>query len=173
MKYQSQLLISIVLLAPLFLLITGCDEQKDQKMQDKNIEAIESVLQKSLTGPDNELKKNFSSEEFTESINKYNEDHFSDFFTDQTSYIDFVNNYGAVLMTMPIRNEYTLKVKDIEYEKVNSDETIYNFSVDLEYQKEGNQESKTEIVSGQASLNDKHKIKNMIIRLDELWSSFE
>lgn len=76
-------------------------------------------------------------------------------------------------MTMPIRNEYTLKVKDIEYEKVNSNETIYNFSVDLEYQKEGNQESKTEIVSGQASLNDKHKIKNMIIRLDELWSSFE
>ncbi|MDQ0970777.1 hypothetical protein QFZ31_000655 [Neobacillus niacini] len=63
---------------------------------------------------------------------------------------------------------YKFKIKNIEYEKVNAKDSVYNFSIEVQLQKEGSEKSKIEIVNGQANLNDEHKIEDMLIRTKDL-----
>jgi len=168
-------LFATALFALLLLMLAGCIEKKETQTQDENIKTIEAVLQNSLTGPSDELKQilDKESEEKFEALNQYNENLFKDYFANETSYTEFVNSYGSTLMIQAgVNGEqydyYNFKINNIEYEKVDAKDSVYNFSVELQFQKEGSEKSKVEIVNGQANLNDEHKIEEMLIRDKDL-----
>jgi hypothetical protein len=62
-------------------------------------------------------------------------------------------------------------VKDINFEKTDSNENIFNFTVELEYQKEGSELPETGMVEGQADLNEEYKIENIMVNKN-LWETF-
>lgn len=167
MKKQT---LVIALLVSIQLLMAGFTEKTETKRQDENIVTIEAVLQNALTGPNEELKKVFNSGSIEDTV-QYDKNHFEEYFANETAYMEFVNSYGAVLMIEPIRSDYKLKVRSIEYEKTDSKEIIYNFSVDLQYQNEDSEKSKVEVIIGQANLNEEHKIEDILIRIDALLGS--
>ncbi|MGJ9459882.1 hypothetical protein [Oceanobacillus sp. CF4.6] len=131
--------------------------------QEENIRSIEAVLQNALTGPSDEFKKVFNSEELIDLV-KHEEELYKDYFADDMAYLDFVMNNGSRIMIEAARNDYKLKVKNIEYEKTESEEIIYNFTVELQYQQVGRESSGVESVTGQANLNEEHKIEDILIR---------
>ncbi|MFD1849926.1 hypothetical protein [Oceanobacillus bengalensis] len=169
MKKQMYKLFVIALFTPLLLLVVGCTET-ETKVQDENIKSIEAVLQNALTGPSEELKQMLESKGL-EDLVQYEENLYKDYFANDTSYLEFVNSYGSTLMIEPTRNQFKLKIKNIEYEKTDSKENIYNFTINLQYQKEGSEESEVEMVSGEANLNDEHKIEYMEIGIGDFLSS--
>lgn len=172
MKKQTYKLFVIALFASLLLLTAGCTGNAEQETQDENIETIESVLQKALTGPNDELKKIFNNGEVGEILVQYDKDHFEEYFATETSYVEFVSqNNGSGILIQAMKYDYNFKVKNIEYEKTESEEIIYDFTVELQYQKEGSEKSEVEIVTGQANLNEEHKIEDMEIRIGEFLAS--
>jgi hypothetical protein len=56
---------------------------------------------------------------------------------------------------------------------MDSKEINYNFSVELQYQKEGSDLSEVEMVTGQANMNEEYKIERMLIRIEDVWSTFD
>jgi hypothetical protein len=146
---------------------------KETKTQDENIQTIETVLKNSLTGPSDEFKQIIDQTEWVEPLRQYEENRYRKYFANDTSYMEFVNNYGAVLMNTPLRNGYQLKVKNIEYEKIDAKDMVYNFSVELQYQKEGTELWEVETVNGQANLTVEHKIEGMVIRINDFLGSLE
>jgi hypothetical protein len=144
-----------------------------KETQDENVRTMEAVLQNALTGPSDELKDIINQTEWIEPLRQYEENRYKKYFSDDTSYMDFVNSYGAVLMNTPLRNGYQFKVKNIEYEKIDAKDMVYNFSVELQYQKEGSELSEVEIVKGQANLTEEHKIEGMVIRINDFFGSLE
>lgn len=157
----------------LLLLLVGCTEDKVTKAQDENIQTIEAVLQNSLSGPSDELKEilNKKSGEKVEAFDQYEEKQFRDYFADETSYAEFVNNYGSILMIPSNGDAYQFKINHIDYEKVDAKDHVYDFSVELQLQNENSGESLVENVTGQANLNDEHKLETMLIRTEDLYQS--
>ncbi|MEH7246835.1 hypothetical protein V7114_08660 [Neobacillus niacini] len=157
----------------LLLMVVGCTEKKETKTQDENIKTIEAVLQNSLTGPSDEMKQILNSESGKkfEALNQYEQKLFKDYFANETSYTDFLNSYGSLVMIQPNSDYYNFKIKNIEYEKVDAKDSVYNFSVELQFQKEGSEKSEAGIVTGQANLTEEHKIEGMLIRTKDFWSS--
>lgn len=150
--------------------------ENETKTQDKNIQTIEAVLQNSLTGPSDELKQilDKDSEEKFVALNQHNENLFKDYFANEMAYTEFVNSYGSTLMVQSNGVNivyYKFKIKNIEYEKVDAKDIVYNFSVELQLQREGSEKAKIEIVNGQANLNEENKIEDMVIRTKDLSNS--
>ena len=145
----------------------------ETKTQDENIQTIEAVLKNSLTGPSDEFKQIIDQTEWVEPLQQYEENRYKKYFSDDLSYMEFVNSYGAVLMNTPLRNGYQLKVKNIEYEKIDAKDMVYNFSIELQYQKEGTELWEVETVNGQANLTEEHKIEGMVIRINDFLGSLE
>ncbi|WP_404452122.1 hypothetical protein LG329_17495 [Virgibacillus necropolis] len=170
MKKQTYRFFVTVLFASLLLLLVGCTEKTETKTQDENIQTIEAVLQKALNGPSDEMIK-ISESEGLEDLVKYDEKLYKDYFANETSYLHFVNNYSSTLMMEPMRNNYKLKVKNIEYEKSESKEIIYDFTVELQYQKEDSESSEVEMVTGEANMDEGHKIEGMVIRISDFLGS--
>lgn len=144
------------------LLLVGCnDERSGKKTEDANTQTIEAVLNKNLTGPDDELIRIFNdmSEDSIEAQIKYEENLYKEYFADDAAFQEFVSYYGTTLLIGPIKNNYKLKVKNIEFEKTESKEIIYNFKVEVEYKKEGSDKSEIGTLDGQANLNEEHKIE--------------
>lgn len=166
MKKVTYSFFVIGLFVSLILFTAGCTEKSTAKTQDENIQTIEAVVQKALTGPSDELKKALEGDGF-EDLVKYEEALYHGYFADDRSYLEFVNSYGSTLMIPVMRNDYKFTVKNIEYEKKDSEEIIYNFTVELQYQKEGSESSEVEMVTGQANLNENHKIERMVIRIGD------
>ncbi|AIF45323.1 hypothetical protein [Virgibacillus sp. SK37] len=163
----GKLLTSVMLLG-FILFVAGCssNQASEESKADENEEAIQAVLENALNGPNEDLQKLFNEGTVEDTI-QYDKDHFDGYFANETAYMDFVNSYGAVLMTTPMREGYTFKVEDITIDKTDSDELIYDFTVELAYQKEGNDAWETETVTGQANVNENHKIEDMLIRIDD------
>jgi len=158
-----------VIFASVLLMLVGCTENLETETLDENIQTMEAVLQNALTGPSDELIK--LEDEGLEKLVKYEEDLYKEYFANDTSYLEFVNSYGSRLMIEPMRNDYQLKVKKFDFEKTDSKEIIYNFTIELQYQKAGSEKSEVEIVTGQANLNEEHKLEDMLIRIDDFLSS--
>ncbi|SDN65067.1 hypothetical protein [Bacillus sp. OK048] len=180
MKKRMNNFFAIALFASFLLMLAGCTEKKETQTQDENIKTIEFVLQNSLTGPSDELIQilDKESEEKYEELNQYEEKLFKDYFANETSYRDFVNNFGSTLMIQSSvngeqLNYYNFKIKNIEYEKIDAKDSVYNFSVELQLQKEGSEEIKVDIVKGQANLTEEHKIEGMVIRDRDLLNSMD
>jgi hypothetical protein len=157
----------------LLLILVGCTEIKETITQDENVKTIEAVLQNSLTGPSDELKQilDKESEEKFEALNQYEERLFKAYFANETSYRDFVNSYGSFVMIQPNSDYYNFKIKNIEYEEVDAKDSVYNFSVELQFEKEGSEKTEAGIVTGQANLTEENKIEGMLIRTKDFWSS--
>ncbi|RLL48454.1 hypothetical protein D8M04_04115 [Oceanobacillus piezotolerans] len=171
MKKQTYKLFVIALFTLMLLLIAGCTGNAEQETQDENIETIESLLQNALTGPNDELKKIFNSGEIGDLV-QYDKDHFEDYFANEASYMEFVNNNNSSgILIEALKNDYNFKVENIEYEKTESDEIIYDFTLELHYQKESSESLEVETVSGQANLNEEHKIEDILIRLGDFLGS--
>ncbi|MER2057444.1 MAG: hypothetical protein ABTA16_01395 [Niallia sp.] len=170
MKYKA---VSITLF-PFLLLLIGCTEKVD-KSTDEYIQTIEAVLHNTLTGPNEKLKEILERKEGKErtlAMAEYEAKLYKDYFANETAYNDFTTRYGTLLMTEPYKNKCILKVETIEYERTHSKENIYNFSIQLQYQKEGKESPEVKKITGQADLNDEHKIERMLIRVNDLWGSF-
>jgi hypothetical protein len=166
LKKQKYKFFTAVIFTLMLLMLVGCSENTETKTQDENIQTMEYVLQNALTGPNEELRQIIEKEEL-ESLAKYEEDLYKEYFANDTSYLEFVNVYTTTLMIHPIRNHYNLKVKNIEFEKTESKEIIYNFTVELQYQKEGSKETEVKTITGQANLNEDHKIEDILIRVGD------
>ncbi|MCG1028435.1 hypothetical protein J5S49_09025 [Virgibacillus halodenitrificans] len=130
-------------------------------------------MQNALNGPDSELKEIYNNGEIRD-LMQYDKDNFEEYFANKTSYEKFVNtNQGIGILIQAMKYDYNFKVKNIKYEKTESEEIIYDFTVELEYQKEGSETSQVETVTGQANLDDEHKIEDFLIRIGELLSKLE
>ncbi|SLK33992.1 Uncharacterised protein [Mycobacteroides abscessus subsp. abscessus] len=163
-----------ITLVPFLFLLMGCTEKVD-KNTDEYIQTLEAVLHNALTGPNDKLKeilKTKDGKERATALAKYEANLYKDYFANETAYNDFISRYGTVLMTESYKNKYTLKVYNIEYERTHSKENIYNFSIQLHYQKEGKESPEVKVITGQADLNDNHQIERMLIRVNDLWGSF-
>jgi len=162
-----------VLLTVFLLVVVGCQNDKVIEAKDENIETMEAVLQHTFNGPTEEYLEEIEKEDDFASFNKYLEGLYEPDFTDRNAYEEFVNYYGATLMNEALRYDYTLTVTNIDYEQTGSEEIIYNFSLDLQYQKNGANESEQGTVTGQANLNADHKIEDMVLQLEDFWSKLE
>lgn len=181
MVKKSNHRIFIIALFPfLLILLVGCTE-KTVKDTDPYIQPVEAVLQNALNGPKDELieiwnkqkEGKVNGEEKQAALGEYEEAVFKDYFSNQKSYNDFITRYGTNLMMEPYKKDYSLKVKNIEFERTDSKGKIYNFSISLAYHKKGMDEPKVKQVTGQANVNADYKIERMLIRVNDLWGSFD
>ncbi|WLR42198.1 hypothetical protein LC087_15865 [Bacillus carboniphilus] len=153
------------MIVALILLTVGCSSDE---ANDENIQTIEAVLKTNFTGPDEEFKKIMEKENWVEDLRQYEENLYSDYFANDSFYLSYVSRYGSGLWYEPMQNNYQLKVNNIEFENTHSEEIIYNFTVDVEYQKEGSELSEVETVTGQANLNNEYKVENVVIEVNDL-----
>jgi hypothetical protein len=170
MKKPYKKIFGTVISASLLFILIGCSQQTESSKKNEDLEAVEVVLQNALTGPTDELKELLESKG-VEGLTEYEEKLYKEHFDNDSSYMEFVNSYGSTLMIEPLRNGYQLKVKDINFEKTDSNENIFNFTVELEYQKEGSELPETGMVEGQADLNEEYKIENIMVNKN-LWETF-
>jgi len=163
----------------MLLIIIGCtpsmknDNQNNQDEKDENIATIGNVLENTFSGPDKDfqdvmkLRKDKASrsedEEFLTSFNQYMEDAFKPYFTDEY-YEEFIATYGTTFLDIAYSNNYEMNVKNVEYEKTESDDSIYDFTFKLLYKKEASDQWNEKTVKGQANLDDNNKIENMLIQ---------
>jgi uncharacterized lipoprotein YehR (DUF1307 family) len=86
-------------IALLLLILVGCTEKKETKTQDENIKTIEAVLQNSLTGPSDELKRilDNESEEKFKALNQYEEKLFKEYFANETVRLTLVLKHWALM----------------------------------------------------------------------------
>ncbi|NCU16733.1 hypothetical protein [Pallidibacillus pasinlerensis] len=174
MKRTKYKFFTLTLFTIFILILSGCNESTGMKTSDENIKTIEAVLRNNLTGPDDELKEiinDMEGEEKLKALNNYDEKLYKDYFANNTSYQEYISSYGTVLWVQPINNNYKLEVKNIEFEMINDKENIYNFTLELQYQKENSESSEVVKVEGQANLNDDHKIESISYKTD-VWENF-
>ncbi|UFT99120.1 hypothetical protein KO561_18370 [Radiobacillus kanasensis] len=167
MNKLTQFMISTLVIS-LFLLV-GCTDKTEKKAEDENIKTITTVLEKNFTGPDTELKElmSQSGEVWKENLAKYEETHYKPHFANEDAFQDYISTYSAVLWIEPLRNNYELDVKDIQFEKQDAKQTTYDFTLEVEYKKANSDSAKVELIDGKAILNDEHKIISLDLRVKD------
>lgn len=168
----------IIILIPLGLSTLPYDSDskpKDYitKQEEENIKTIEAVIKNNFTSPDEEWDKimnNTDTEEEGEikGLREYEEALYREYFASDGAFDEYISIYGSVVWIEPERYHYKLRALDIKCEKTNSAEIIYNFSAKVEYQKEGSTSAAVGMITGQANLNEEHKIEAMNINYFEL-----
>jgi hypothetical protein len=101
-------------------------------------------------------------EEPAKELEAYTKELFEQYVTSEY-YKEFPNIYGFHYLLTAYWSEYELQVNKIDIEKTDSDEDIYDFTIELQYQKL-NEEPETEVITGQANMNDEHKMERFDIR---------
>lgn len=160
----------ILLILPLGLSINTFNENTSSKLsseEKKDLETMEAVININLTGPDEEWKSIMEDNHFS-GLSEYEEKLYRKYFASDSAYKEYISYFASSLLVEALRKNYQLKVISIEYEDTNSEEIIYNFSAEIEFQKESSNTTITGIVRGQANLNEKHKIEKMTINTADL-----
>ncbi|UOR14156.1 hypothetical protein [Halobacillus amylolyticus] len=165
------------LLSGIFLLIVGCSSSDTSKTtsQDENITTIETVLEHQFTGPDQKLIEllddpnnqtiigkegdNGSSETKPTELDLYLEETYKSYFTEDM-YDKFIGSYALGYHTAAYNNGYQLEVKNIDIKQNDTTENAYDFTVNVQYQKENSQEMTFE-VTGRAHIYEEGKISNI------------
>ncbi|WP_186673794.1 hypothetical protein [Sporosarcina sp. BP05] len=160
---------TILFVLLLGLLVTGCSQTEPE---DKNIVAIQTVLEHEFNAPDKEYirMKNdpsnmtivdqnglVSAPEKDNEINIYLEDKFMPYFT------DFGYSGKVLFLTLHSpadNNGYQIAVDEIDVEPVEGRPRDYDFTVHVTYQKDGGDKTKTEI-TGLATCPEEGKIGNI------------
>ena len=148
------------------LLVTGCSQTEPE---DKNIVAIQTVLEHEFNAPDKEYIRMIndpsnitivdqnglvSAPEEDNEINTYLEDKFMPYFTDfgYRGKVLFLNFHSPAY-----NNGYQIAVDKIDVEPVEGRPRDYDFTVHVTYQKDGGDKMKTEI-TGLATCPEEGKI---------------
>ncbi len=170
-------LLKTFLLSGIFLLIVGCSssDASKNKPQDENITTIETVLEHQFTGPDQELIKllenpnnqtiigkeggNGASEAKQTELDLYLEETYKSYFTEDM-YNEFIGTYALGYHTAAYNNGYQLEVRNIDIKQNDTTENAYDFTVNVQYQKENNKKMSSE-VTGRAHIYEEGKISNI------------
>lgn len=173
----------IIILIPLGLSLISSDSARNPSdsiaaKEEADIRTIEAVIKNNFTGPDEKwlrLMNNTSSVEEGEikGLSEYEEGLYKEYFASDRAYVEYVSRYGSVVWNEPARYHYTLRVLEINCEKTSSDEIIYNFSAKIEYRKQDSNTAEVGTITGQANLNEEHKIEVMLINYFDLINEFE
>jgi hypothetical protein len=171
-----------ILMAGFVFFIVGCSSNTETEPQDENITTIETVLEHSFTGPENELIEIWNDihsdengiEEIESAIgdlNSYTSEKFKPYFAEE-GYNSFISSFGFAFLDYAYRNGYQLKLNNFEAETSEVKDNIYNFSLEVQYQKEDNAEQVVN-VTGEANINEDGLVSNMLIRGNELVEALE
>lgn len=174
----------IIILIPLGLSLISSDSAQNPSdsismKEAADIKTIEAVITNNFTGPDEnwlKIMNDTSSEEEEgeiKGLSEYEEGLYKEYFASDRAYVEYVSRYGSVIWNEPAKNHYTLRVLDINYEKTSSDEIIYNFTAKIEYKKKGSNTANVGTITGQANLNEEHKIEVMLIEYFDLINELE
>jgi hypothetical protein len=180
-KSISRTFIKILLVGFVFFVV-GCTSDTETEPQDENITTIETVLEHSFTGPENELIEIWNDihsdengieeiESAMGALNAYTSDKFKPYFAEE-GYNSFISSFGFAFLDYAYRNGYQLKLNNFEAETSEVKDNIYNFSLEIQYKKEDSAEQVVN-VTGQANINEDGLISNMLIRGNELVDALE
>jgi hypothetical protein len=171
-----------ILLVGLVLYVVGCSSNTETEPQDENKTTIKTVLEHSFTGPEQELIEIWNDihsdenemEEIESAIgalNSYTSEKFKPYFADQ-GYNSFISSFGFTFLNYAYRNGYQLKLNSFEVETSEVKDNIYNFLLEVQYQKEDSAEQVVN-VTGEANINEDGLISKMLIRGNELVEALE
>lgn len=174
----------IIILIPLGRSLISSDSVRNpsdsiSEKEAADIRTIEAVITNNFTGPnENWLKimNDTSSEEEEgeiKGLSEYEEGLYKAYFASERAYVEYVSKYGSVVWNELARYHYTLRLLEINCEKTSSDEIIYNFTAKIEYKKKGSSTANIGTITGQANLNEGHKIEVMLIEYSGLINELE
>lgn len=180
-RYFVRTFITILWVGFVFFIV-GCSSNTETEPQDENITTIETVLEHSFTGPEkelieiwNDIRSDENEIEEIESamgaLNAYTSEKFKPYFAEE-GYHSFISSFGFTFLDYAYRNGYQLKLNNAEVETSEVKDNIYNFSLEVQYQKEDSAEQVVN-VTGEANINDDGLISNMLIRGNELVEALE
>ncbi|MRG88324.1 DUF4871 domain-containing protein [Salinibacillus xinjiangensis] len=139
------------------------------QQSDENINTIKTVLENTLTGPDEQLKDIWKAIENGEDVSErvgitleeYSEEKFKQYFTEDM-FQDYISTYAYSYLRPAYWNDFELKVMHIDVKPSSVKNNIYDFSIEIQYQQESS-ESETVFIKGQANVNEDGKIEEIII----------
>lgn len=121
-----------------FLLIGGCSKTDEQ---DKITESIKTVVGLQMNAPDEKaLSQNYDTPEedsWLEDYTAYLKETFGPYFTESTTEQYIMTNEFVSFHHAADRFNYELKVRNIDVEQNEVTPTNYNFTVELDYKKDG------------------------------------
>jgi len=171
------------LILGVFLFAVGCSSNNDasgsnpNSPQDENLSTLEAVLENTFTGPNQELNRLSNDPENLTVIGKnsetknpespnelvlYLEEMYQPHFTEET-YNEYVGEY---VFSYQAKENDEMKVDNIDIKQKESNEIIYDFTANVEYQAEGNEAQVYEL-KGQANFSEEGKIKEFKLYSDD------
>lgn len=153
--------------------LVGCSSETEDRAEDENITTIKTVLQEQFTGPDQELidlledpqnatiigEEETSTPQNPTELDIYLEEKYKSYFTDNM-YDEFIRAYAMQFQISAYESNYQISVESIDVKQNESVEGAYDFTVNVLYQKEDNEEKKA-VVSGRAHIYEDGKISNI------------
>ncbi len=142
------------------LLAVGCTNSdasgKENEIQDKSKQNIQTVLKNIFTGPTEEqVKALYSGKQ--ELFSEYHQENFKPYLSDRF-YENFVNGVGAFMYVNAANPDYVLEVNDI---KIEEGENYYEFNVKVSWTNKQSDESETLNVKGHAQTNEEGKVTSI------------
>ncbi|MGJ9459572.1 hypothetical protein [Oceanobacillus sp. CF4.6] len=174
----------VILLVGLVLFIAGCSPNTETEPLDENIATIETIMEHSFTGPEQELIEIWNNihtdedemediESAFEALNSYTSEKFKPYFTEE-GYSSYISSFGFTFLNNAYRNDYQLNLNRIEVETSEVNDNIYKFSLEVHYQKEYSDEHELVVnATGEVNINEDGLISNMLIRGNELMEALE
>lgn len=153
-----------LLLLGVLLLSIGCTNSEDagnNAAKSESEQNIREVLQKLLTGPNDEQKQiiegsNGDLEEYANQLSEYYQENFKPYLSERSFENYIVNGNGAWRFVRMAHPNYKLKVNDIDVEEKDN---YYSFIVEVSYI--SSNESKTVNVKGHAQTNEEDKVTSI------------
>lgn len=160
------------------LVVAGCSSAGSSNDVSTDEQMIKGLLEQQFTGPDQKLmdllddpengtvigKEESTPEEPTE-LDLYLEDNYKSYFT-ESMYETFIGSYAMDYHNAASTTGYQFKPENIEIEANDTTEGVYDFSVDVWYQKKGSEEKKA-TVTGRVNVSDEGTITRYLLKDDE------
>lgn len=168
-----------IFLFGILLFIVACTPNTEAEPKDKNVTTIKTVLERSFTGPDQELKELWSGIESDDmedtrsslkALDEYTKKRLKPYFTDD-GFKEYSYTFGFTFLKTAYWNDYQLTAKNINVEQ-SEIENIYDFSLEVAYQKDGN-DKKVATVTGEANMDKNGQIAVLLIRNNGLWEQLK
>ncbi|WP_079529660.1 hypothetical protein [Halobacillus hunanensis] len=154
--------LTFIILAGAFCFMAGCSLSASPE-KDENVVHIETVVKEIFTGPEDELAAIYErgGKAAFEDYMAYYEEALNSYFTDDYYTIFFNKNLPTGFHMTAFRNGYQMEVKDVTVKQNETTETAYDFTVDVNYKKEGSEEESMEM-RGRVNVNEDDKITRVV-----------
>ncbi|KGX85102.1 hypothetical protein [Pontibacillus marinus] len=165
-----------IALSGILLFSVGCTDSNEESKsvnpqeESESVQNIRSILQEELNGPNEELDSiwdglhsaEFGSEKYKEYFEKrgeYIKEHFKPYVSKRFYEAYAIkSNMANRFLRDAYRNGYELNVEDIMIKESETTENSYNFTVDVSYVKDGNNDPQTIQVKGLMNTNEEGKV---------------